>query len=214
MDDVSFRSPFYESPAAMGGSFMEEAGWFWTDGFGDPDAEYRGVREDLGVWDVSPLNKWEFRGPDAVAAAQRVHTNNARGSIGQVRYGALCDHDGRMNDDGTVYRLADRVWVMTNGGNHAEHFADATSGARRRDRGGHRLMPHLGLQGRVHAKRPPRCARRTSRACATTASFRTRRRSAVCPATSHVRASAASSATSSSAAPSTRRTCGTSSSPA
>ena len=86
---------------------MEEGGWYWTEGFGDADAEYRGVRDDLGVWDVSPLNKWEFRGPDAVSAVQRLHTSNVLGlDVGQVRYGAFCDADGLMIDDGTVYRLS------------------------------------------------------------------------------------------------------------
>ncbi|MGO9558135.1 MAG: aminomethyltransferase family protein [Acidimicrobiales bacterium] len=148
MDTESTRSPFYEVAAAAGASFMEEAGWFWTEGFGDPDGEYRGVRDDLGVWDVSPLNKWEFRGPDALAAAQRVHSNNILGlSVGQVRYGALCDAAGLMLDDGTVYRLDDRVWLMTNGSERAEHFAEATDGLDVEIEAVTRAMPHLGLQG-------------------------------------------------------------------
>jgi aminomethyltransferase len=148
METESIRSPFYEVAASAGASFMEEGGWFWTDGFGDSDGEYRGVRDDLGVWDVSPLNKWEFRGPDALAAAQRVHTNNILGlSVGQVRYGALCDAAGLMLDDGTVYRLADRVWVMTNGSERAEHFAAATEGLDVEIEAVTRTMPHLGLQG-------------------------------------------------------------------
>ena len=106
METESTRSPFYDPAAALGATFMEEGGWYWTEGFGDLDAEYTGVRDDLGVWDVSPLNKWEFRGPDALAAAQRVHTNNILGlEVGQVRYGGLLDADGLMVDDGTVYRL-------------------------------------------------------------------------------------------------------------
>jgi aminomethyltransferase len=144
----SVRSPFYESAAAMGATFMEEAGWYWTEGFGDEGAEYRGVRDDLGVWDVSPLNKWEFRGPDSLAAAQRVHTSDVLGlQVGQVHYGALCDADGLMVDDGTVYRLDDRVWVMTNGSQHAEHFQEATHGLEVEIESVTLQMPHLGLQG-------------------------------------------------------------------
>jgi aminomethyltransferase len=148
MPTDSIRSPFYEVAAAAGASFMEEGGWYWTEGFGDADAEYRGVRDDLGVWDVSPLNKWEFRGPDALAAAQRVHTSNVLGlEVGQVHYGAFCDADGLMIDDGTVYRLDDRVWVMTNGSGHADHFAEATSGLDVAIEAVTLTMPHLGLQG-------------------------------------------------------------------
>jgi aminomethyltransferase len=147
MTDV-IRSPFYERAASLGATFMEEAGWYWTEGFGDEDAEYRGVREDLGVWDVSPLNKWEFTGPDSLAAAQRIHTANILGlEVGQVRYGALCDAEGLMIDDGTVFRLEDRVWVMTNGSDHADHFADTTEGLDVHIEAVTLKMPHLGLQG-------------------------------------------------------------------
>ena len=98
-----------------------------------PAAEYAAVREGVGMWDVSPLNKWEFRGPDAVEAAQRVHSNDVLGlEVGQVRYGAFLDEDGLLVDDGTVFKHADdHLWVMTNGMDHAEYFAEATEGTRR-----------------------------------------------------------------------------------
>ena len=160
METESIRSPFFEPAEAMGGQHMEEGGWYWLDTFGDLEGEYRAVREDLGVWDVSPLNKWEFRGPDALAAAQRVHSNDIAGlAVGQVRYGALCDEDGLMIDDGTVYRLGDRVWVMTNGSEHEEHFAAATEGMDVEIEAITRSMPHLGLQGpRAREALAPLCA--------------------------------------------------------
>ena len=59
------------------------------------------------MWDLSPLNKWAFRGADALEAAQRVNTNDILGMRdGQVRYGAFVDEDGLLVDDGTVFRLA------------------------------------------------------------------------------------------------------------
>lgn len=160
METPSTKSPFYDSQAAAGASFMEEGGWYWTDDFGDPAGEYEAVRSDLGVWDVSPLNKWEFRGPDALAAAQRVHSNNIAGmAVGQVRYGACCDEDGLMVDDGTVYRLEDKVWVMTNGSDRAGYFADATAGLDVEIEAVTASMPHLGLQGpRAREALAPLCA--------------------------------------------------------
>ena len=77
-----------------------------------------------------------------------MHSNNILGlEVGQVRYGALCDADGLMVDDGTVYRLEDRVWVMTNGSDHADHFAAAAAGLAVEIEAITRTMPHLGLQG-------------------------------------------------------------------
>jgi aminomethyltransferase len=60
------------------------------------------------MWDESPLRKWDLQGPDAVALADALFTNDmAALEIGQVRYGALCDEQGKMIMDGTVFRLAD-----------------------------------------------------------------------------------------------------------
>ncbi len=143
------RSAFYDAQAAMGATFVAEGGWYWTEGFGDVEAEYRAVREAVGVWDVSPLNKWEFRGPDALRAAQLVHSNDVLGlEVGQVRYGAFLDEEGLMVDDGTVYELApDRAWVMTNSGGHADFFARVTEGMDVEIEAVTLRMPHVGLQG-------------------------------------------------------------------
>jgi aminomethyltransferase len=148
-ETTAIRSPFHKAHSELGATFMEEAGWFWTESFGDPDGEYRAVRDDLGVWDVSPLNKWSVTGPDALAAAARLHTNDiATLQIGQVRYGAFCDKDGLMVDDGTVFKLADEsAWVMTNGRDREDHFAEVTRGLEVDIEYIGMELPHLGLQG-------------------------------------------------------------------
>ena len=145
----AIRSPLYRVHEQMGATFMEEGGWLWTESFGDLEAEYSGVRDDLGVWDVSPLNKWDFRGKDALEAAARLHTNNIPGlNVGQVHYGAFCDEDGLMVDDGTVFKISDdHAWVMTNGREHEEHFAQVTRGLRVDIEFIGLELPHIGLQG-------------------------------------------------------------------
>jgi aminomethyltransferase len=126
----SRETAFHSITSTKAAGFMEEAGWLWVTNYGDVDAEYRAVREGVGMWDLSPLNKWEFRGRDALEAAQRVHTNDVVGMRnGQVRYGAFVDEDGLVVDDGTVFRHAtDLLWVCTNGDERAEYFAEATKG--------------------------------------------------------------------------------------
>jgi aminomethyltransferase len=126
----SRQTAFHEITSASAAGFMEEAGWLWVTNYGDVEAEYRAVREGVGMWDLSPLNKWEFRGPEALEAAQRVHTNDIVGMRdGQVRYGAFVDEAGLLVDDGTVFRhSASHLWVCTNGNERAEYFAEATKG--------------------------------------------------------------------------------------
>jgi aminomethyltransferase len=126
----AIRTAFHDVQEARGATFVAEGGWYWSVTFGDQEAEYAAVRDGVGMWDVSPLNKWELRGPDAVEAAQRVHSNDILGlEVGQVRYGAFLDEDGLLVDDGTVFKHADdHLWVMTNGMERAEYLAEATKG--------------------------------------------------------------------------------------
>jgi aminomethyltransferase len=130
MSDTAVRSPIHAAQERIGGTFDDWDGWLWTTGFGDRDGEYRAVRESVGAWDVSALIKWDFRGPDALVAADRLLTNDVIGlADGQVRYGAMVDAGGRFVDDGTVYRFApDHAWVMTNLVDLEEHFALVTGG--------------------------------------------------------------------------------------
>ena len=126
----SITSAFHDIQQTMGATFVDEGGWWWTGGFGDTEREYTAVREGVGMWDLSPLNKWEFHGPDAVEGDQRVHSNDVLGmAAGQVRYGGFLDEDGFLVDDGTVFRFADdHLWVMTNDMNRQEYFEDAVKG--------------------------------------------------------------------------------------
>lgn len=89
-------------------SWTDWEGWAWAADFGDPLAEHRATRTACNVWDESALRKWDIRGRDAIALADALFTNDmAAIEVGQVRYGALCDGDGRMIMDGTVFKLAD-----------------------------------------------------------------------------------------------------------
>ena len=130
MSDTVVRSPIHSAQERIGGTFDDWDGWLWTTGFGDRDGEYRAVREGVGAWDVSALIKWDFRGPDALVAADRLLTNDVLGlADGQVRYGAMVDANGLFVDDGTVYQFAaDHAWVMTNLFEMEEHFALVTAG--------------------------------------------------------------------------------------
>jgi aminomethyltransferase len=70
------------------------------------DIEYNAIREAAAVIDVSPLYKYELRGPDAARLVDRVITRDAtRIDVGQVVYTPWCDERGKVIDDGTVARL-------------------------------------------------------------------------------------------------------------
>jgi aminomethyltransferase len=149
-DDEAIRTAFHDVTAAQGGTHVADGGWWWLEGFGELAKEYAAVRDDVAVWDVSPLNKWDFRGPDALRAAQRVFSNDAMGlEVGQARYGAFLDEDGLMVDDGTVFRTAPEghCWVMTNGKDHGDYFEGLLGGLDVEVEWIAPAMPHLGVIG-------------------------------------------------------------------
>ena len=129
--DALEKSPMYGVQEAMGATFTSFWGWIWTESFGDVQQEHSAIRHGAGAADVSSLIVWECTGPEALAAAQRLCTNNILGLVkGQLRYGAFLNNDGKMIDDATVFRLDDeRVWVMTNRWHDLqEHFSQVTHG--------------------------------------------------------------------------------------
>ena len=146
----AIRTAFHEITAAQGGTHVEDGGWMWLDGFGDVQKEYTAIRDDVAVWDVSPLNKWDFTGPDALAAAQHIFSNDALGlEVGQARYGAFLDANGLMVDDGTVFNTGreNHCWVMTNGKDHQDYFRQYLKDFDVRFEWIAPSMPHLGVLG-------------------------------------------------------------------
>jgi aminomethyltransferase len=149
-DEEAIRTAFHDVTESRGGGHVADGGWLWLEGFGDLQKEYAAVRDDVAVWDVSPLNKWDFRGPDALPAAQHLFSNDAMSlEVGQARYGAFLDPDGLMVDDGTVFNTsrADHCWVMTNGKDHQEYFDEMLSGFDVEVEWIAPRMPHLGVVG-------------------------------------------------------------------
>jgi len=72
------------------------------------DYEYHAIRNTAALIDVSPLYKYDVRGPDALKLVNRVITRDAAKCVpGQALYTCLCVNDGAVIQDGTVFRLAD-----------------------------------------------------------------------------------------------------------
>jgi len=69
--------------------------------------ETRAVRNQVGVFDNSPIGKLEVRGPDAAEFLNRFYINNVLSlKTGQCRYGLMLNENGVIIDDGVFIRLA------------------------------------------------------------------------------------------------------------
>jgi aminomethyltransferase len=114
----------------LGAEFYEWEGAVWPTTFGDPVAEYLAVRRQVGLVDSSGLRKWEFRGPDALRAADRLVTQDcAAMADGRVHYTPMCAADGSLLDDITVFRFSeDRVMVVSGLAASEVHLREGTKG--------------------------------------------------------------------------------------
>ncbi len=88
-------------------------------------AEHMAVRARAGLFDVSHMGEIEIAGADALAAVQKISSNDAsRLSVGQIHYSALTTERGTFVDDLLVYRWADQHFLLVvNAGNIAKDFA-------------------------------------------------------------------------------------------
>jgi len=83
--------------------------------------EARAVREAAGVYDGSPLGKFEIAGPDAGRLLDFVYTNLfSTLPVGHGRYGLMLTDDGLILDDGVTFRLGEQRWLMTTSTAHAD----------------------------------------------------------------------------------------------
>ena len=68
--------------------------------------EHAAVRNAASVYDLCPMVKYRVTGPDAAAYLNRLTVRNAaKLSVGSVHYTVWCDDAGKLEDDGTLFRL-------------------------------------------------------------------------------------------------------------
>lgn len=75
------------------------------------DYEYHAIRNTAALIDISPLYKYDVSGNDALRLVNRVITRDAaKCAVGQALYGCICDNEGKVIQDGTVFRLAENLF--------------------------------------------------------------------------------------------------------
>ncbi|HEX6335801.1 MAG TPA: 2Fe-2S iron-sulfur cluster-binding protein [Jiangellaceae bacterium] len=108
------RSPMHDWHVEHGAAPLVAGQWIRPDHYGDPAAEVRNVRQHVGIVDVTPLGKFELRGPDVPDLLELLYVNRWRKlAVGQVRYGAMCTDDGVVLDDGVSGRLGEQRYLLT-----------------------------------------------------------------------------------------------------
>jgi sarcosine oxidase subunit alpha len=107
-------SPMHSWHIAHGASPLIAGQWIRPDHYGDAEGEVRNVRENVGIIDVTPLGKFDLRGPDVSNLLNLLYVNRwSKLAVGSVRYGVMCGHDGVVLDDGVTGRLAEDRYMLT-----------------------------------------------------------------------------------------------------
>ncbi|MPY85258.1 MAG: FAD-dependent oxidoreductase [Actinophytocola sp.] len=88
--------------------------WIRPDHYGDPAAEVRNVRDNVGIIDVTPIGKLDLQGADVPKLLNLLYVNKwSKLGIGRVRYGVMCAEDGVVMDDGVTGRLGEDHYLMS-----------------------------------------------------------------------------------------------------
>ena len=112
------ESPFLPRQAALN---LREAwsswnGYRFAEYYYDAEFEYFCIRNSCGTYDICPMQKYIVEGPDAEAMLNRMVTRDVtKLACNRVTYVVWCTDEGRMVDDGTIFRLAGDRFMLTCG---------------------------------------------------------------------------------------------------
>ena len=109
----------YDEHVKLGARIVEFAGWQMPVQYDGMLAEHHRVRKEVGLFDVSHMGEVRVTGPEALAAVNRLITNDLnRIADGRALYTALCAPDGTIVDDLIVYRLSTQeIFICVNASN-------------------------------------------------------------------------------------------------
>ena len=140
-------TPFFARQQELGGVFFENAGWErpqWYDcnqGLLDSltvtgetrtgwearewsptvAAEHVATRERVAMFDMTPFAEFEVTGPGALAALQKLATNQMNKPVGSITYTSMVTPGGGIKCDLTITRLGEERFMVVTGGGMGLH---------------------------------------------------------------------------------------------
>jgi aminomethyltransferase len=111
-------SPFYARARELNirDAWSAWNGYKFAEYYYDAGYEYFCVRNLCATYDICPMQKYEIAGRDAEAMLNRMVTRDVRKiGLNRVAYCVWCTDEGRMIDDGTIFRLSDDKFMLTCG---------------------------------------------------------------------------------------------------
>lgn len=111
------KTPFHPRTSELLDSYdwNEWSGWLSANVYDlDQTHEYLAIRTSCGVFDTSPLYKYQIQGRDAFKLINKVVTQDlSHYNIGRSMYTPWCDDNGKIIDDGLVAWVGEESFRMT-----------------------------------------------------------------------------------------------------
>ncbi len=112
------ESAFYPRQQALNvrNAWAAWNGYRFAEYYYDVEYEYFCIRNTCGVYDICPMQKYAIRGKDAEAMLNRMLTRDVtKIRANRVAYCLWCTDEGRVIDDGTIFKYSDEHFMLTCG---------------------------------------------------------------------------------------------------
>ncbi|MFZ5470640.1 MAG: glycine cleavage system aminomethyltransferase GcvT [Myxococcota bacterium] len=119
------QTPLNAAHKKLGARMVDFAGWEMPVQYSSVISEHEAVRNAAGLFDVSHMGEIELVGKGALAAANRLITNDLEHiADGQAVYAGLLNEQGGFVDDVVAYRFSpEHIFICVNASNREKDFA-------------------------------------------------------------------------------------------
>ena len=108
------RTPLYDFHLRSARELMKGGGDFmYPSAYTSPVEEHLNVRRNVGMQDLSTMGEIDVKGPGAERLVRRLLVNEVLDmEPGQLRYSTMCNEEGGIVDDVTVYKFDDEHFMI------------------------------------------------------------------------------------------------------
>ncbi len=108
------RTPLYDYHLRAARGLVKGGGEFmFPSSYVSPVEEHLNVRRNVGMQDLSTMGEVDIKGPGAERLVRRLLVNEVQDmEPGQLRYSTMCNEEGGIVDDVTVYKFDDEHYMV------------------------------------------------------------------------------------------------------
>ena len=112
-DRILRRTALHATHHGHKARMVDFGGWDMPVQYAGLVAEHMAVRTGVGIFDVSHMGDIQLRGPNSLAAVQKLLMNDAsKLQIGQAHYSAMLYPDGTFVDDVVLHKLGENDFLI------------------------------------------------------------------------------------------------------